>query len=137
MGSLKICIPDGAKELSTQGLLCVKTGSRRVMTQNAQLSPFDLFSLDFIFLNVHKYSKKNGGTKFEPVLEELFVFFVRKSTIMGCNHFCRMCVTCGYDPKFTKVPLISLFNVGMCFLRCVFLSKCNTIFKVPYIYIYV
>lgn len=59
MGSLKICIPDGAKELSTQGLLCVKTGSRRVMTQNAQLSPFDLFSLDFIFLNVHKYSKKN------------------------------------------------------------------------------
>lgn len=65
------------------------------------------------------------------------VFFVRKSTITGCNHFCRMCVTCGYNPEFTKVPLISLFNVGMCFLRCVFLSKCNTIFKVPYIYLYI
>lgn len=64
------------------------------------------------------------------------LFFVRKSTIMGCNHFCRMCVTCGYNPKFTKVPPITLFNVGMCFLQCVFLSKCNTIFKVPYIYIY-
>lgn len=84
MGSLKICIPDGAKELSTQGLLCVKTGSRRVMTQNAQLSPFDLFSLDFIFLNVHKYSKKiYGGTKFEPVLEELFVFFCKKKHKYG------------------------------------------------------
>lgn len=103
------------------------------MTQNAQLSPFDLFSFDFTFLYVHKYFKK-WRYQIWTSTRGVVCFFVRKSTIMGCNHFCRMCVTCGYNPKFTKVPLISLFNVGMCFLRCVFLSKCNTIFKVPYIY---
>lgn len=56
-------------------------------TQNAQLSPFDLFGLFgffFSFLKIHKYSKKTiyiyiykRGTKFETVLEESVVF-VRK-----------------------------------------------------------
>lgn len=82
-GFPKNCIPDGAKELSTQGLLCVKTGSRRVMTQNAQLSPFDLFSLDFIFLNVHKYSKKKKEVPNLNQCSKSCSSFVRKSTING------------------------------------------------------
>lgn len=42
------------------------------------------------------------------------------STIMGANHFCRvLCVYVVIIPT-SKVPLISLFNVVTCFLRCVF-----------------
>lgn len=41
---------------------------------------------------------------------------------------------CGYNPKFFQGTTDFSFNMGMCFLQyfC-FLSKCNTIFKVPYI----
>lgn len=40
---------------------------------------------------------------------------------MGVNHFCRMlCVCVWLQSQEFKVPLISLFNMGMCFLRCVF-----------------
>lgn len=106
-------IPDGAEELSTQGLFCVWTE-----TQNAQSSPFDLFSLDlfyFFFLQIHKKIeryhiwKHAGGKCCDETL----------STIMGANHFADYCVCVDIIPTF-KVPLISLFNVLMCFLQCVF-----------------
>lgn len=55
------------------------------------------------------------------------------STIVGANHFCRMLCVCDYDPKIFKVPLISLLIWACAFYSVFFLSKCNTIFKVPYI----
>lgn len=53
------------------------------------------------------------------------------STIVGANHFCRM--LCDYGPQIFKVPLISLLIWACAFYGVFFLSKCNTIFKVPYI----
>lgn len=121
--------------LVNSGVALCETGSRRVMTQNAQLlSPFDLFSVSISFVFI--FQKKQGGTKIEPVLEELLSSFCKKSTIMVCNHVWRMCV-CDYIPKFTKVPLISLFKCGhVLFTVCFFYpnaiqySKCH-------IYIYI
>lgn len=43
-----------------------------------------------------------------------------------------VCV-CDFDPKIFKVPLISLLIWACAFYSVIFLSKCNTIFKVPYI----
>jgi len=38
---------------------------------------------------------------------------------VGANHFCRMLCVWLYSRIF-KVPPVSLFNMGMCFLQCVF-----------------
>lgn len=55
------------------------------------------------------------------------------STNMGESSISLSYGRCVPVKKNTTVPRISLLNMGLCFLQRGFLSKCNTILKVPYV----
>lgn len=121
------------KSCQLRGFFCVWNST---LTQdydamhNCHHLTFFLFGFFFLLLKIHinipkkhKKNKKKQQKRYQIWTSAggKCCSFVREtsSTIVGAKHFCRMlCVI--YNPKTSKVPLIPLFNTGMCFLQCVF-----------------
>lgn len=117
-------LPGGAKELSTQGFLCVWNST----TQDTKCTVFTIWPF-YVWIFVS--TLKPIDTKTEECSG-----FVRKRKAplweFNTDRMWRVCVWFWSQTFYHRFVCFSLIILWACAFYSVFLSKCNTIFKVPY-----